>query len=236
MCGNLRWRWLPSKELRNIQGWQSTLTFSLCKLWQREFEKICSLHHASTKLDVGYVGKDIKDQVTVITRAVEIPPLLAVKSIYAKSCRNISHNSAASVKVPKTWSKMKVFGLVAFFFFFFFLVVTESWFQGADSAANRLRYPCSNVSDPSTALGVLWSEHEPRLRVHQMFLGMAGISCIWNGSTLAIAQAIFNFLLHIYPSLCQKSSHNSPGVTTPSSRHSSPKILMLCSPDLRDSG
>lgn len=72
----------------------------------------------------------------------------------------------------------------------------------------------------------MWSECEPRLRVHQRFHGMTGISGIWNGSTLAIAQAVFNFLLHIYLSLCQKSSHNSPGVTTLSSRHSSTKILM----------
>lgn len=31
-----------------------------------------------------YRDKDIKDQAIVITRAVEISPLLAVKSIYAK--------------------------------------------------------------------------------------------------------------------------------------------------------
>lgn len=33
----------------------------------KEFKKICYLHHTSTKLDVEYVDKDIKGQAIVIT-------------------------------------------------------------------------------------------------------------------------------------------------------------------------
>lgn len=49
---------------------------------------ICSLHQASTKLGVGYVGKVTEDEtINSIIGAVEISPLLAIKLwliIYAK--------------------------------------------------------------------------------------------------------------------------------------------------------
>ena len=73
--------------------------------------KTCSLHQASTKLDVGYVDKDTKDQaVNTIIGAVEVSPLLAIKSwliIYAKGCINVTHNSTASERVLKTSYEMK---------------------------------------------------------------------------------------------------------------------------------
>lgn len=73
--------------------------------------KICSLHQASTQLDVGYVDKDTENQViNTITGAVEISPLLAIKSwliIYAKYYINVTHNSTASKSVLKTSYKMK---------------------------------------------------------------------------------------------------------------------------------
>lgn len=163
----------------------------------------------------------------------------------------MNNNSAAPVRVQKMFCKMKgvfVWGcfwgffLVVVFFFLFgfclfvwvwFFVVSEGWFQETDPVANRLRYPCSNVSHPSAALGVMWREYEPRLRVHQRFLGMAGISCIWNGSALAIAQAGFNFLLHI---CCYVRNHPIAVLVPPVQALSSTKILICCLSDLRESG
>lgn len=73
--------------------------------------KICSLHQASTKLDVWYMDRDTKDQaVSTITGAVEISPLLAIKSwliVYAKSYINVTHNSTASKKILKLSYKIK---------------------------------------------------------------------------------------------------------------------------------